>query len=357
MAKSDLLKQAIADAKTVKETALANAKIALQEAFTPRIKEMLANKLTTEIEGEDEGNMDASMDAGASAGLEAGAEAGAGMGDDFTWTDDTLAASVGGNDYSFQVGMAGEEEDAGEEMPVSDEEMTAEYNEGMDMENPEDLNLESIIRELEEDLEDPMMGQDTAETSELGEDYMYEEDEELMMGMNVEEGEENIEDIIESILREAEAEEMMAAEPTAPVTEEEEIIEAMEAELDAREEELTEAYRTVKHLQSVINEVNLLNAKLLYTNKLFRNFELTEAQKMKVIENFDRASNTRETKLVFTTLAESFKKPTMKKRVVKESYAAASRPVKTTAPSVETTQVLSEGFELANRWKKLAGLL
>ena len=352
MAKSDLLKQAIADAKTVKETALANAKIALQEAFTPRIKEMLANKLTTEIEGEDEEGMDAGMNAGMGAGADASAE----PGDDFTWTDDTLAASVGGNDYSFQVGMAGGEAED-EEMPVSDEEMTAEYNEGMDMENPEDLNLESIIRELEEDLEDPMMGQDTAETSELGEDYMYEEDEELMMGMNVEEGEENIEDIIESILREAEAEEMMAAEPTAPVTEEEEIIEAMEAELDAKDEELTEAYRTVKHLQSVINEVNLLNAKLLYTNKLFRNFELTEAQKMKVIENFDRASNTRETKLVFTTLAESFKRPTMKKRVVKESYAAASRPITTTAPSVETTQVLSEGFELANRWKKLAGLL
>ena len=352
MAKSDLLKQAIADAKTVKETALANAKIALQEAFTPRIKEMLANKLTTEIEGEDEEGMDAGMNAGMGAGADASAE----PGDDFTWTDDTLAASVGGNDYSFQVGMAGGEAED-EEMPVSDEEMTAEYNEGMDMENPEDLNLESIIRELEEDLEDPMMGQDTAETSELGEDYMYEEDEELMMGMNVEEGEENIEDIIESILREAEAEEMMAADPTAPVTEEEEIIEAMEAELDKKDEELTEAYRTVKHLQSVINEVNLLNAKLLYTNKLFRNFELTEAQKMKVIENFDRASNTRETKLVFTTLAESFKRPTMKKRVVKESYAAASRPITTTAPSVETTQVLSEGFELANRWKKLAGLL
>jgi hypothetical protein len=356
MAKSDLLKQAIADAKTVKETALANAKIALQEAFTPRIKEMLANKLTNEIEGEEGDEMDASIDAGAAAGAEGD------MGDDFTWTDDTLAASVGGNDYSFQVGMAGTEDDAGEmpvsdEAPISDEEMTAEYNEGMDMENPEDLNLESIIRELEGDLEDPMMGHDTAETSELGEDYMYEEDAEDLMSMNVEEGDENIEEIIESILREAEEEEMMAAEPTTPMSEEEEMMEAMEMELDAKEEELKEAYRTVKHLQTVINEVNLLNAKLLYTNKLFRNFELTEAQKMKVIENFDRAGNTRETKLVFTTLAESFKKPKMKKRVVKESYAAASRPVTTTAPSVETTQVLSEGFELANRWKKLAGLL
>ena len=122
-------------------------------------------------------------------------------------------------------------------------------------------------------------------------------------------------------------------------------------------QELQEAYSTVKQLQGILSEVNLLNAKLLYTNKLFRNFELSENQKMKVIENFDRAGNTREVKLVFTTLAESFKRPTTKKRVVKESYA--SKPVATTAPSPRTisTQVLSEGFEMAERWKKLAGLL
>jgi hypothetical protein len=74
-------------------------------------------------------------------------------------------------------------------------------------------------------------------------------------------------------------------------------------------------------------------------------------------ENFDRATTTRETKLVFTTLAESFAKPA-KKRVVKESYA--SRPSASTAPSKkfkENTQILSEGFEHANRWKKLAGLI
>jgi hypothetical protein len=73
----------------------------------------------------------------------------------------------------------------------------------------------------------------------------------------------------------------------------------------------------------------LLNAKLLYTNKLFRNFELTEGQKMKVIENFDRAGNTREVKLVFSTLAESFNQDPTKKRVVKESYA--SKATATTA--------------------------
>jgi hypothetical protein len=119
--------------------------------------------------------------------------------------------------------------------------------------------------------------------------------------------------------------------------------------------ELNEAYATIEELRSVINEVNLLNAKLLYTNKLFRNFELNDSQKMKVIENFDRAANTREVKLVFSTLAESFNRPTAKKRLVKESYA--SKPTQTTAPSKATKQVLSEGNELANRWKKLAGLI
>jgi hypothetical protein len=78
---------------------------------------------------------------------------------------------------------------------------------------------------------------------------------------------------------------------------------------------------------------------------------------MKVIENFDRAASTREAKLVFTTLAESFAKPTKAKKVVKESKSYASKATRTTAPSTKTTQILNEGFEYANRWKKLAGLI
>ena len=376
MAKSDLLKEAIADAKAVKETALANAKIALQEAFRPRVEAMLAKELQNEIDGEEE----IATDAGAVAGPETdamGVEAGAEVegGDDFTWTDDTLSASVGGNDYSFQVGMAGDEmggeEMPAEEQPVSDEEMTAEYNEG------DDLNIESILRELEGDLESDEMameGYDEDEDDDMGMPTMegYKKltsskigkgsrklTEDDMMGDSEEmatEGDEMsdaaLEEIIEAILREEEDEKLNPN--TMSEEDKDEVLEAMEDELTAKEDALKEAYRTVKHLQSVINEVNLLNAKLLYTNKLFRNFELSEPQKMKVIENFDRAANTREAKLVFATLAESFKRPT-KKRVVKESYA--SRPITTTAPSVETQNVLSEGFELANRWKKLAGLL
>ena len=335
MAKSDLLKEAIADAKAVKETALANAKIALQEAFAPRLERMLATKLTNEIEGEEE-EMPAEEPIAAEPemGDEMGAEAGAGndVGD--------LSIDVDGDGEfdEFDIYSQDGEEEMPEEEPVmGDEEMTDEYNEGYD---DRDLDLESIIRELEGDLEseEPNLEDEMAmEGEHMGMDHEDEMPEEDELSMD------SIDEILEAILREEEMEE----EPEMTTEGEDSEKEEMKAELE-------EAYATVKHLQGILSEVNLLNAKLLYTNKLFRNFELSEAQKMKVIENFDRAGNTREVKLVFTTLAESFNRPT-KKRVVKESYA--SKAAASTAPSKESTQVLSEGFELANRWKKLAGLL
>jgi len=335
MAKSDLLKEAIADAKAVKETALANAKIALQEAFAPRLERMLATKLTNEIEGdEEEMPVEEPIDANPEMGDEMGAEAGAGndVGD--------LSIDVDGDGEFDEFDIYSQE--SGEEMPeeepvMGDEEMTDEYNEGYE----DDLNLESIIRELEGDLE----GEDAnledglaMEGDHMGHEEMTEEDDLSM---------ESIDEILEAILRE---EDEMGEEEKEPKMK----MEGEDHEKEEMKEELEEAYATVKKLQGILSEVNLLNAKLLYTNKLFRNFELSENQKMKVIENFDRAGNTREVKLVFTTLAESFNRPT-KKRVVKESYA--SKASASTAPSKETTQVLSEGFELANRWKKLAGLL
>ena len=335
MAKSDLLKEAIADARAVKETAVANAKIALQEAFAPRIQRMISDQIENELDSEE--GMPAEEPAMDDMG-EMGAEE---EGGDFNWVDNDLSAEVGGDTYDFEVGMAGaegEEMMGAEEMPIeepqSDEEMQDEYNEGYD---ERDLDLESIIRELEGDLtEDDSMADMEAE-----DDLAEGEEASMNKYSDLEESDDaSIDEIIESILREEEG--MDEEEPEA------------DGEVEAVKEELEEAYKTVRQLKSIINEVNLLNAKLLYTNKLFRNFELSEGQKMKVIENFDRAANTREVKLVFSTLAESFNRPT-KKRVVKESYA--SKATATTAPKKETTQVLSEGFELANRWKKLAGLL
>jgi len=343
MAKSDLLKQAIADANAVKETALANAKIALQEAFAPRIQSMLGEKLRMELEGDEDVDaaepMDAEMDMDAEMGDEAmtGSPEQVNVGLDFD------------NDGEWDLeGMVGAEEEVpAEEEPamdaeMSDEEMSDEYNEGYGHDE-RDLDLESIIRELEEDLHEDAISDEMLDDEMPAEEMpegKYSHDDDTL--------EEDIDEIIEAILRE----ENYKTEGDVSA-EDEDGTAKVHDELAEAKEELEEAYRTVKKLNNIINEVNLLNAKLLYTNKLFRNFELTEGQKMKVIENFDRAGNTREVKLVFSTLAESFKRPETKKRVVKESYA--SKATHTTAP--KSAPILNEGFELANRWKKLAGLL
>ena len=340
MAKSDLLKEAIADAKAVKETALANAKIALQEAFAPRIKSMLENELMNELEDDD--MMDDEM--------VSGDEDEMGM-DDMDMdsevadeTPDMVGVAVdfdndGDYDLEGEIGMDDEEE-MEDMLPAETDEMSPEMDMTDDMTDDmgdDDMDLEEIIRELEEDLN----SDDAAEEEDVADinDGMYESTS-------------SIEELIEAILEEEEEK----------VEDEDKVIgEMAHAKDEAKDEkmnaELKEAYKTVTHLKNVINEVNLLNAKLLYTNKLFRNFELSESQKMKVIENFDRAANTREAKLVFSTLAESFQTRKAGKKIVKESKSMASRPVATTAPSKQTTQVLTEGFEQANRWKKLAGLI
>jgi len=333
MAKSDLLKEAIADAKAVRETALANAKIALQEAFAPRIQSMLSAKLAEELEDEE-----------SAAGLEAGVEDMEAGAEDLEAGAEEMSAGAGNDvgDLSIDVDGDGEFDEfdimSNEPMVGAEEEMGAEEAPEADYEDEgmeEDLNLEEILRELEMPMGDE------------GADHLGTEEPAMEEGAEMgHDEEENIDEIIEAILRETEEME----EPASDVS-------ALEEENAELKDELEEAYNTVKQLKSVINEVNLLNAKLLYTNKLFRNFDLNESQKMKVIENFDRAANTREAKLVFATLAESFNKPklTPKRKMVKESIA--SKPVATTAPSKETTQILSEGFEMANRWKKLAGLI
>jgi len=301
---------------------------------------MLATELTNELEGDEEefgDEMSAEAPMGDEAGFGDEEEGGFGdeeEGDGVKWIDNDISFSVAGQTFDATVDNPAEPID-GEEGGFGDEtEMGAEAPMGDEFpeEDEDELNLEAIIRELEGADEVPVAAGQP-------EDIEGQEDVELTMG-------ESIDDIIESIL----------SEEYGDV--EEELEEGdyghKDEELDAVKEELEEAYATVTELKSILSEVNLLNAKLLYTNKLFRNFELSEGQKMKVIENFDRAGNTREVKLVFTTLAESFNKPS-KKRVVKESVA--SKPVASTAPKKETTRVLSEGFELADRWKKLAGLL
>merc|ERR1711865_638031 len=65
-----------------------------------------------------------------------------------------------------------------------------------------------------------------------------------------------------------------------------------------------EALDEINALKVEFNEVNLLNAKLLYTNKVFKSKNLSEDKKVKVLKAFDKASTVKEAKVIFETLNE-----------------------------------------------------
>ena len=339
MAKSNLLKEAIADAKAVKETALANARLALEEAFAPRIQSMLSHKLAEELDDEEVSEEEEEMAAEVPAMEEEdemSADAEMGAEEEMTEEEDEMYSEEDQMDAEEEMDMAADSDD-GEEYDLTG-------NEEEDTEE-DDLDLEAVIRELEdamasddemaeEEMEDEMTSEEEHE-----DEMTSEEEHEDEMTSEEDEEELDINEIIRT-LKEMEGED------------EEEMTEEEEDATEGYKEELEEAYKTIQSMRKTINEVNLLNAKLLYTNKLFRTFDLNESQKVKVIENFDRAANLREVKLVFATLGENLNVARKKKTVVKESLA--SKPMKSTAAP---RKILSEGDAVAERFKKLAGLI
>ena len=357
MANSKLLKEAIADAKAVRETAIANAKIALEEAFTPRLQSILSRKLQAEMEGEEEEVVEDidSSEIGTSDN-DKPADVAYKASTDLSGTKEETA-EVGEEDENTDVVAEEEEMYSDDETMEGEEEMEfSDMEEEDDMMGDDELDLESIIRELESELEEEEdKNQDGVMDDPTGAIYNEEDEMEADMEMDSEEEmyqEEEEDDVIdlEEILRE------MGYGDDEEVTEEEEM--EMDAEKMAEmEKDLEEAYNTIKSLRGTINEVNLLNAKLLYANKLFRGYNLTNEQKVKVVENLDRTTSVREVKLVYTTLAESMKfggvdRKQTAKRVVSEGISS-----KATASTAPKKEIIAESNELADRFKKLAGII
>ena len=333
-----ILEEAIADAKTIRETAIESAKVALEEAFAPQLTALFAERLN-ELELE-----------------EAEAEK--------KPTDETMDEM-----YSTEEGL---EED------FSLEELLAE------LETEETVSLEELLAELEteEGQESTMKGKDT-EAENLEEDLMLEDmsDEEieelvtktiedmiasgkLMAGEESEEDEEDEEDM----------EDMEDMEDTEDEESEEEIdIDEILAEIEVlserkkdkkkdkeedkkakkeKDEDVKALEETIIVLKNELNEINLLNAKLLYTNKIFKAKNLTESEKIKVLSTFDKAETVKEVKLVFETLTESFKATPAKKNTIKESLGSASKTISTATPK----QPIIESNEAFARMQRLAGL-
>lgn len=126
--------------------------------------------------------------------------------------------------------------------------------------------------------------------------------------------------------------------------------------------QLREAYETITYVKGQLNEINLLNAKLLYTNKLFKEYNMNNEQKMRIVEMFDLSKNVREVKLTYANIAESlnFGGTDMRKKVTASNASVqsiteglASKPVGSTKPS---KQVITEGSEMVTKFQRLAGI-
>ena len=345
---SDLLKEAIADAKAVRETALENAKIALQEAFAPQLKSMLSAKLAED--DVEEGYDDKMSREEDDEEMEEG-----GYGKSYREDDDD-EMDVDEMDHGDMEREEDDEEmdeaeiieiDGVKYAPVVSEEEHEDDEKEDDME--EELDLESVIKELETEIAE---SENVDEELEEGDKPRREDDDEDKKDESVNEEEElEEEEEIDEQSTSSGIGKGTGVKMASASDEEDPGKGKIKESVEAMQNELNEYKEAVTFLREKLHEVNILNAKLLYTNRLFKEYVLSNDQKLKIVETFDRAQTTREIKLVYTTLAESFKNGDIKKGRVQES---ASQKTGTTKP---TKKIITEESEVANRFKKLAGIL
>ena len=370
MANKDLLKQAIAEAKSVREAAIANAKEALEETLTPHLKDMLAAKLqemedkdvdevaVNEVEEEveeaveetvEEGSKEDEMEeaveeapveeaehdgeeAADDEGEEAPEEVEDEIEDEPAEDEDLKDLSVGDfkdmirDIIAQEMGDGGAELDA--ELPADDMDAGADLDEPGEGdplaggEGDEEIDLDELIRELEAVSEG-------------------ESEEEMEEGKKKEEMEEEV----------AEAAEGPAANevPAESDSKEKNVNDTIKEENSS---ELEEALETIETLRKELNEVNLLNSKLLYVNKIFKANNLSESQKVNIIAAFDKAETVKEVKLVFETVSDNV--VLKKETTIKEHKGSASKATGTTASKPE---VISEVSSAVLRMQKLAGII
>ena len=387
MANKDLFKQAIAEAKSVREAAIANAKEALEETLTPHLKDMLAAKLqemedssveeevVNEVEEEiEEGSKDKDMDE-------------AKKDDDMDEAkDDKKEEAIEEDLTEIQPVGEADEDEAEDDSEESEDEAEAEIEDDGEeiagdedaIEGDEDLKdlsvnqFKDMIRDIiaqevggdaaaddmdagdiegmgdEEGMEEPAMEPEMgAEEDEIDLDELIRELESVTEGDKEDEMEEGKKDD-EDTMEEGEKKEEMDEDTSVQVNHESE----GKGYNINRVADLKEALETIDTLRSELNEVNILNAKLLYVNKIFKAQNLTESQKVNVIAAFDKAETVKEVKLVFETVVDNV--GTKKETTIKEHKGSASKATGTTAKKPE---IIAEVSDAVRRMQKLAGII
>ena len=355
----EMLKEAIAEAKTIKETAIASAKLALEEAFTPQLTAMFAEKLN-EL---DEEEMDESVN-------------------EMYSEEEELEEDFNLEEILAELEMTDEAEDAEEIMDTEEE-----LDEDLTLEEMSDEDIETLVTQVIDDMiaSGKLMAGEESEEEE-SEEEMEMDDMEMGDEEEAEDEDINIEELLAEMDSEKEkVEEMDYMDPYVSGGDAAMIAAAVlagvaglawtsldkekRAEYIAKAKALpqkvlqsvkqmaglsetadnAEMEETISELRNELNEVNLLNAKLLYTNKIFKTKNLTESEKIKVLNTFDKATNVKEVKLVYESLVGGLK---TKSSPIKESLGRASKTITSAAPKQPIVEV-NEAFA---RMQRLAGI-
>lgn len=353
-----LLKEAIADAKTVRETALAQAKLALEEALTPRLQSMFNAKLQeaydededlNEMKDETAEKMEETLDIDMDMDMNEGSSE---ESIDEIDLDEILAELE--NELNEAKGEKDEEEIEAEE-EVEDVEDDAKEDEEEEKE-VKDLSMDEL-ESLIKDIISQEVGSDEGYEDEMAVDAMDDMGD-AEVAVDGAEEDFDLEEILAELMKDEldERKKYGGNKGDVPAakrgdkkdTAEEEGVEDYKKK--KMEEELKLALEAVETLRSELNEVNLLNAKLLYVNKIFKAKNLNESQKLTVIKAFDKAESAKEAKLVYESLSTTFNAKS-EKRQIKESLGFASKPA-----GVAAKQTIVESNDFVARMQKLANI-
>jgi len=358
----DLFKEAIADAKQVREAALVNAKAALEEALGPKLQSMISAKLQEmdldeeEIDEVDFMKPSDTSDEEQESGYGNAEQGMPGKGDvneEDLEEDFDLSAILAELDEEDSLKEAKEEDEEKEKMDEAEEEEAGEEEEEMPAEETEaeDKITDLTVDQLKDIIKDIISSELEAEEEETPADEEAEKNgEEMGMEMGNMGGEEEIN--LEELLAELDALDEEKEEEDEAMYEAKKKAVKKEKEEKDKKDEMKEAIDTINALRNELNETNLLNAKLLYVNKIFKAKNLTESQKLKVIASFDKATTPKQAKELFESIQNSdfgaSKKSQIKESLGFASKAAGVAPKNSANTIVESNDVIARMQKLAN---------
>ena len=405
----ELFKQAILDAKAVRETSLAAARTTLAEHFEPLVRDMFRETVENIEEDDDkmeeakmhdmeeakkhdmeeakmhdmeeakmhdmeESSLDeilAELDALSEDDME-----GSGLDEHTTTTagyDEKAHTAKGNTNGSYsekaktshgdhKLHEADDEDDtkeddkdakADDKAEEAGEDLTKDIEGGEGTDEQEVVDI--TVGELKDIIRDVFMTLQGGEEAALDADTDLAADLDMDMAGDEEMPADDTEISLEEILRELEAADKKVEEAVGVpgAIQKDKVPGAVQASGETVGEvkkELNEAIKTIKALKHELNEINLFNAKLMYVNKIFKARNLSESQKTKVISAFDRSTSVKEVENTFRTLSESIS-AAPKKSSLKESVGFASKAMGN-APA----RPIVEADAFVTRWQQLAGI-